>query len=118
LYNKKLKNIEGLEIPYIKPGNKLSWFVYVIKLSEKFSGKKKDNIIKEMAKRGIQCGKYFQTIHLQPFYKKEFGYKEGSYPVAENISKRTLALPFYNDLSEKEIDFVVNNLKEVIRLIK
>ena len=118
LYNKKLRNVEGLEIPYIKPGNKLSWFVYVVKLSEKFSGKKKDAIIREMAKRGIQCGKYFQTIHLQPFYKKEFGYKDGSFPIAENVSKRTLALPFYNNLSEKEIDFVVDNLKEVIRLIK
>jgi len=118
LYNKKLKNIKEIEIPYIKPGNKLSWFVYVVKLSEKFSGKKKDSIIREMAKRGVQCGKYFQTIHLQPFYKKEFGYKEGNFPIAENISKRTLALPFYNDLSEKEIDFVVNNLKEIIRSIK
>jgi len=118
LYNKKLKDTEGLETPYIKPKNKLSWFVYVIKLSEKFSGKKKEFIIKEMEKRGIQCGRYFQTIHLQPFYKKAFGYKEGNFPVAENISKRTIALPFYNNLSEKEIDFVVKNLKEIIHSIK
>jgi len=114
LYNKKLKNIEGLETPHIKPGNQLSWFVYVIKLADKFGGKKKDNIMAEMVKRGIQCGKYFQTIHLQPFYKKEFGYKEGSFPIAENISKRTIALPFHSNLSEKEIDFVVENLKKIL----
>ena len=114
LYNKKLRDIEGLEIPYIKPGNKLSWFVYVVKLPEKLSGKKRDNIIKKMEEKGVQCSNYFQTIHLQPFYKKEFDYKEGDFPVAESISKTTLALPFYGNLTEKEIDFVVKNLKEII----
>lgn len=114
LYNEKLKDISGLEIPCIKPGNKLSWFVYVIKLAEKFSAVKRDRIIQEMAERGIQCSNYFQAIHLQPFYKNEFSYKEGDLPVAENISRRTLALPFFNNLSEKEIDFVIKNLKEAL----
>jgi len=118
LYNKKLKVIKNLEIPYIKTGNKISWFVYVVKLSENLAGKKRNKIIKEMVKRGIQCSNYFQTIHLQPFYKKEFLYKEGNFPVAENISKRTLALPFFNNLTEKEIDFVVKNLKEIISKTK
>ncbi len=117
-YNKKLKNIEGLEIPYIKPRNKISWFVYVVKLAESLAGKKRDEIIKEMAKRGIQCSNYFQTIHLQPFYKEMFLYKEGDFPVAENISKRTLALPFFNNLTEKEIDFVVKNLKAILCRLK
>jgi len=114
LYNKKLKEIKDLEIPYIGKGSKISWFVYVIRLSEKFSGKKRDKIIAEMEKRGIQCGYYFNTIHLQPFYIKEFGYKKGDYPVAENISKRTIALPFFNDLKEKQIDFIVKSLKNIL----
>lgn len=114
LYNKKLKEIKGLEIPYIKPGNKLSWFVYVVKLTEKFAGKKRDKIIEKMAEKGIQCSNYFQSIHLQPFYKNEFGYKKGDFPITENISERTLALPFFNDLTEKEVDFVVNNLKKIL----
>ncbi|TSC95215.1 MAG: cell wall bioproteinis regulatory protein [Parcubacteria group bacterium Licking1014_1] len=118
LYNKKLEGIEGLGIPYIKQGNKISWFVYVVKLAEKFAGGERDKIIKEMAKKGIQCSNYFQAIHLQPFYKKEFGYKADDFPVAENISKRTLILPFFNNLTEKEIDFVVKNLKEVIKNLK
>ncbi len=114
LYNKKLKEIKELEIPYTNSKNKISWFVYVVKLSESFGGKKRDKIIKEMAKKGIQCSDYFQPIHLQPFYKNEFGYKMGDFLVAENISKRTLALPFFNNLKKGEINFVVENLKETI----
>jgi perosamine synthetase len=114
LYNKKLKDIDGLETPYIKPGNKLSWFVYVVKLSNKFSGKR-DKIIEEMDKKGVRCSNYFQSIHLQPFYKKEFNFSNGSFPVSEDISSRTLALPFFNKLSEKEINFVVATLKEILK---
>jgi perosamine synthetase len=115
LYNKKLKIIAGLETPNVKTGNKLSWFVYVVKLAENFSGEKRDRVIKEMSKRGIQCSNYFQTIHLQPFYRTTFNYKEGDFLIAEDISKRTLALPFFNNLTEKEINLVVKNLKEVIK---
>ena len=111
LYNRRLKNIKALEVPYIKEGNSPSWFVYIAKLAENLSGKR-DIIIKEMAEEGIHCGNYFQPIHLQPFYKKMFGYKKGDFPVAENISKRTLALPFFNNLTEEEIDFVVEKLNE------
>src|SRR3989344_5114487 len=117
LYNEKLKSIKELQIPYIEKGSKISWFVYVVKLSERFAGKKRDSIIEEMAKRGIQCSNYFQTIHLQPFYKNEFNYKEGDYPVSENVSKRTLALPFFNNLKEQEVNLVVKNLKEVMNRI-
>jgi len=118
LYDKKLKDVKDLSIPFIKPGNKLSWFVYVVKLNKNFSGKKRDAIIIEMIKRGISCSNYFQAIHLQPLYKKTFGYKGGEFPITEDSSKRTLALPFYNDLSENEIDYVVKNLKEIIKDIK
>jgi perosamine synthetase len=68
-----------------------------------------------MEKKGVQCGNYFQPIHLQPFYKKSFGFKTGDFPVAENVADRTLALPFYNNLTEKEIDFVVKNLNEALK---
>ncbi|MDO8530235.1 MAG: DegT/DnrJ/EryC1/StrS family aminotransferase [bacterium] len=114
LYHKKLGRLAEIGIPYVSKDVVLSWFVYVVVLPERLSGKKRDAIISNMEKRGIQCSYYFNAIHLQPFYKSQFGYKPGGYPVAENISRRTLALPFFNDLTEKEIDFVVKNLREVI----
>ena len=115
LYNEKLQGVKDLQIPYNSKESTLSWFVYVVILSEEFAGKKRDAIMQEMKIRGIKCSNYFQTIHLQPFYKNEFGYKAGMYPVAENISKRTLALPFFNNLKEEEINTVVKNLKEILQ---
>lgn len=115
LYNQQLKDVEGLNVPHIGKESNVSWFVYVAVLAKSFAGKKRDEIIKEMAKRGIQCSNYFQPIHLQPFYKRDFGYKPGDYPVAEDIGKRTLSLPFFGDLSEEEIEKVVKSLKETLK---
>jgi len=112
VYNKKLKNFSEIKIPYIAPDVKLSWFVYVIRLVKRFSQKKRNKIIQEMKRRGIQCSNYFQPIHLQPFYQKVFGYKMGDFPVCESVSQRTIALPFFNNLREKEIDFIVKSLNK------
>jgi len=114
LYSEKLKNIADVEIQFFDKNSKPSWFVFVVKLQKKFSGEKRDKVIKKMADEGIACSNYFWPIHLQSFYRESFGYKEGDFPVAEDIGSRTLALPFFGDLKEKEIDFVVKTLKEIL----
>lgn len=116
LYNQKFKDFKFIGVPDLEKNKKISWFVYVVKLFGK-AAEKRDKVIFEMAKRGIRCSNYFYPIHLQPFYKEEFHYIEGILPITEDIGKRTLALPFFNNMNEKEINFVVKNLKEVINEI-
>jgi len=116
LYNQKLRGIEGIKIPYINLDVKLSWFVYVIQLDQnKFSKQDRDRIMKELKAKGINCRIYFPPIHLQPLYKEMFGYKEGDFPVTEKVADLTIALPFYNNLSEKQINYVCENFKEIIK---
>lgn len=107
LYNEKLKETKGIELPESSG----SWFVYVIKLDKKYE---RDKIIRQMAEKGIQCSDYFHPIHLQPFYKELFNYKQGDFPISEDVSQRTLALPFYSNLSEKEIDFIKETLENIL----
>jgi len=118
IYNKKLKDFPALEIPFTDRNVKISRFVYVVKLVKELAGKKRNKIISEMLKKGIQCRNYFQSIHLQPFYRRMFNYKDGDFPICESVSQRTIALPFYNNLKENEIDFVVRNLKEIVTKLR
>jgi len=115
IYNHYLSKIPDLKIPYILPQTKISWFVYVIRLSEKYSRRDRDAILKKLKKAGIQCSNYFQCIHLQPFYRQVFNYCRGVFPIAESVSDRTIALPFYNNLTTKEIKYIVKVLKNVFR---
>lgn len=115
-YNKKLKEINNVEVPYVAKDVRINWWMYVIKLGGKF-GDKRDMIMKKLLKKGIECRDYYKPIHLQPFYRKKFGYKKNDFPITENISSRTLALPFFSDLSEEDINFVVDTLKDILSKI-
>jgi perosamine synthetase len=115
LYNERLQEIEGIKIPYTSPDVKRSWFVYVIRLSDGYSQDARDNILKALRKNCIECNNYFGPIHLQPFYRTMFGYTEGDFPVTELVAARTIALPFYGSMTEKEVDYVVDNLKKAVK---
>lgn len=113
LYNQKLKDFKFVGIPEFEENKKISWFVYVVKLFGK-AAEKRNEIIFKMAERGVQCSNYFYPIHLQPFYKEEFHYIDGVLPIAEDVGRRTIALPFYNNIKESEINLVAKNLRDII----
>ncbi|MFA4884206.1 MAG: DegT/DnrJ/EryC1/StrS family aminotransferase [Candidatus Margulisiibacteriota bacterium] len=119
LYEAKLRGIQGLILPPRETaGIKRSWFVYVVRLADEFSSAQRDRIILELRAKGIGCSAYFPPIHLQPFYKKEFGFKRGDFPITEAVADRTIALPFFNRLSESQIDQVVKALKAALQGVK
>jgi len=67
-----------------------------------------------MRGEGIQVSNYFPPVHLQPFMAKQFGYKKGDFPITESVCERTIALPFYNNLTKDEVAIVCKALKEVL----
>jgi len=92
----------------------MSWFVYVVRLSDAFSGEDRDWIAAEMSLRGIGCQRYFAPIHLQPLYRRLFGYREGDLPATEKAASRTLALPFFNRITDEQIAEVCATLEELV----
>ena len=115
MYGEKLAEVEEVQVPYIAPYvSRMSWFVYVVRLER---GIDRNKVIKYLNEEGVQCKPYFTPIHLQPFYRKMFGYKEGDFPITEDVTGRTIALPFFNNLKEEQIDYVVIKLKEAIKRI-
>lgn len=110
-YTERLNNLGFLRTQVIRPYVHMSWFIYVITLEK---GLDRDNVMKKMAERGIPTRGYFSPMHLQPYIRDMFGFKGGELPVTEDIAKRTLALPFHNNLSEDEIDEVVEALKDAV----
>jgi perosamine synthetase len=67
-----------------------------------------------MGERGMETKPYLPAIHLMSFYRERFGHREGEFPVCEDVASRSLALPFFGELSEGEIEQVVAALRDVI----
>ncbi len=109
LYNKHLaKYSDIVQIPYTAKDNTHTWFVYVVKIKSKKI--KRSEIINKLRKQGIITKPYLPSIHLFGFYKKQFGYKKGDFPVSEDISNNSLALPFYIGLKEVDVKYITNKL--------
>ncbi|MGE5586690.1 MAG: DegT/DnrJ/EryC1/StrS family aminotransferase, partial [Clostridia bacterium] len=58
----------------------------------------RDHVMRRFQEAGIGCRPYFTPIHLQPFYRAEFGFKEGDFPVTELAGRTSIAIPFHNHL--------------------
>ena len=112
-YTRKLAGSPELILPGESEGERVSWFVYVVRLTEHFSPADRDRIAEGLVARGIGCGRYFPPIHLQRAYD-EFGHRAGDFPEAERAAARTLALPFFNRIADEQIDEVVRTLLELV----
>lgn len=77
--------------------------------------KRRDKIIQHLKENGIETGIHYPIpIHLQPIYKKLFGYKEGDNPISEQFSREIVSLPMFPEITKDEVKFVCENVKEVI----
>ncbi len=101
-------------LPTIDKDTAMSWFVFVVRLTDDFTVTDRDAILQQLRKCNIGCSNYFPPIHLQPFYQEEMGYKPGDYPVTEYASDRTVALPFHNHLTANDCEMVVLQLNKAI----
>jgi perosamine synthetase len=112
-YEARLSEIAGVEVPYVEPyTTRMSWFVYVIRFDEKIN---RDEMAKRLEARGIPVRPYFLPIHLQPYMMERFGYREGDFPVTEDLGRRGLAIPFSGVMTEEQVDFVCTVIREEVR---
>lgn len=112
-YNRILSNIENVSPLTIAPTTtRMSWFVYVVRLAPGIS---RDKTIVLLGEKGIPARPYFSPIHLQPFYRKQFGFKQGDFPETEAAGESIIALPFYANMKTEEIELVCNVLADSIK---
>jgi perosamine synthetase len=113
-YHRRLGITSDLKLPALSvPRRRISWFVYVVRLSARFTRYQRDWIRNEMASRGIECGRYFAPIHLQPIYRSA-SHRRNDLSVTEWSAARSLALPFFNSITEEQIGEVCQTLHELI----
>ena len=111
-YNDRLAKIPGVECPQVSPNTtRMSWFVYVVRFD---AGIDRDRVALSLENQGIPARPYFMPIHLQPYMVEKFGYRQGDYPITEDLGKRSLALPFSGVMSEEQVDIVCDALDKVL----
>jgi perosamine synthetase len=115
MYMRRLMTSPDVILPTICADTAMSWFVFVVRLAHTYTRDERDRIIAGMRRHEVGAGDYFPSIHLQPFYRERFGYRPGDFAICESVSSRTIALPFYNSITEREVDLVCQTLEVMIQ---
>jgi perosamine synthetase len=113
-YMEHLRGIPDLTLPVFKTNHgRVCWFVFVVRLGASRTRDDRDGVMDFMTARGIGCGSYFAPVHGQPLYA---GYADGGHDltVTDRVAPRTLALPFFNRITDDEIAEVCSALHEAI----
>jgi hypothetical protein len=112
LYYKYVQSFEGIKDPYVGPDvTEMNWFLYLVHLGTRFSRSSRDAIVDDLRVEQVEAAAYCNPLHLQRHYF-ELGFRRGDYLVTEKVADRTVALPFHTHLTEDQISFIVETMKE------
>ena len=113
LYRQALAGIEGLTLPGEDSGGaRRGWFVFVVQAP---AGRDRDETVRALAERGVPSKPYLPAIHLMSYYRERFGHRPGAFPVCEDVAARSLALPFFPEMTEGQVARVAEALSAVLQ---
>ncbi len=103
-----------LEPPRELPDRRSSWHLYPIRLRLEALSVGRDLVIKALRERGVACSVHWMPLHLHSYYRRRYGYGETDCPVAGREWRRLISLPIYPSMTEDEIDYVTENLWQIL----
>lgn len=112
-YFEKLSHIKQITLPVIpKYEHRHNWHLFTILINEQ-SGLSRDEFVKKMKENNIGTGLHYQAPHLFTYYQKNFNFKEGDFPIAEQVGNQIVSLPLFPDMTQEEQDRVVTAIESI-----
>jgi dTDP-4-amino-4,6-dideoxygalactose transaminase len=105
----------SLEVPTILEGCETAWQLYSLRLNLETLSITRSVMIEKLKARGIGTSVHFIPLHMHPYYKNTYGYREENFPVASKQYQRYLSLPIFPGMTESQIDYVIENVLEIIK---
>ena len=112
-YSDSLGLLDEFEVPVPRQDVQHAWHLYVLRVRRGALSIHRDRVIEELKERGVGSSVHFIPLHLHPYYKQEWGYREGDFPVAEDYFNRSISLPIYPAMSDADQERVIEALKDI-----
>ncbi len=114
LYSELLDGVEEVVLPAEQPARIHSWHLYVIRLNLKCLDINRAQVIDALRKQGITTSVHWMPLHEHPYYRNKYGFQPHDFPVAARLYSEIITLPLYPDMTEAEVTYVCNALKDII----
>jgi len=114
IYDEQFSRDSIFKIPKVEKNYGHAYHLYPLQINFNQENEKRF-FFNELYSSKIKLQVHYIPIHLQPYYRKNYGFKRGDYPVAENFYKKEVSLPIYFSLKKNEIYRVINKIKIFLR---
>lgn len=112
-YNDAFKEDERFILPFVPKDIKHAYHLYPLQIKfDKLKINKKD-FFQKMKANNIILQVHYIPIHIQPYYKNNFGFNEGDFPVAEEFYKNEVSIPIYPLLEKEDLKYIVDTIKSI-----
>ena len=113
-YNERLKNIRNVVIPFESKDCSHVYHLYVILVDFEKLKKSRNQVMKELRDYKIGTQVLYIPVHLQPYYKKKYGFKNGDFKLSENYYQHCLSIPMFPSLTKDEVDYIIKIINTII----
>lgn len=113
-YDELLADIPEIALPFRAPGRRHAHHLYIITLDVDRLKMTRDQFMEMLKAENIGCGIHFVSVHMQPYYRKRFGYQVQDYPNAAWLSSRILSLPLFPQMTEDDVQDVARAVRKVV----
>ena len=116
-YMRRLAANPDVLLPTVPEGSTVSWANFVVRLSSRFTSEDRDAVIAVLHRQDVGAANYYPALHLLPHSRAAVSHEPGDFPVAENAAARTIALPFFNRMTEDQVDTVCSTLEVALQRV-
>ncbi len=113
-YEEGFSTLDGIKLPPEADYTTHSWHLYVVRLELDKLTIDRDKFIELMGEANIGTSVHFIPVHLMSYYRENFSYKEGDFPVAESYFDTILSLPLYPKMTDEDVQDVINTVTHII----
>ena len=114
-YNKAFDNNENFILPTVNKNSGHAYHLYPLQI--KFENLKfgKKELFEKLSSSGIKCQVHYIPVHLQPYYKNNFGFKPGDFPISEKFYERQISIPMYPSLDETDLNYISSKIIDTLK---
>lgn len=113
-YHHAFSSYPELILPRDAPGTRHAWHLYLLQLRLERLRITRDAFLRALAAEGILGNVHYTPLHLQPYYRRAFGYRRGLCPVAEHAAERVVSLPLYPAMTSTEVADVIAAVTKLV----
>ena len=115
-YNAAFAGIPTAVVPRLRcPADlpHISWHLYTLQIDFGLLGKSRTEVMAELRERGVGTQVLYIPVHLQPWYRRTYGFAPGQFPVAEKFYSRCLSIPLYPGMTDEDVNAVIKAVREI-----